>query len=103
MEVFNVNYTHIKTVATDWAICNYYEIPNQLRFIATWWYGGGWIDRIPRTEVKQVARYAKVTKRRSDGSFFCFDILDEEWATIRGKHCKGIPQYLKIYNDLVGG
>ena len=81
-----MNYIHIKTVATDWAICNYYEIPNQLRFIATWWYGGGWIDRIPRTEVKQVARYAKVTKRRSDGSFFCFDILDEEWATIRGKH-----------------
>lgn len=98
-----MNYTHIKTVATDWAVCHYYEIPKQLRFVATWVYGGGWIDRTPRTEVKQVARYAKVTLRRSDKSYFSFDVLDEEWATIRGKHCKGIPAYLKIYNDLVGG
>lgn len=98
-----MKYNHIKTVATDWAICDYYEIPNPLRFIATWVYGGGWLDNVPKTEVKQTACYAKVTRRRSDNSYFSFDVLDEEWATIRGKHCRGVSNYLKIYNDLVGG
>ena len=98
-----MKYTHIKTIATDWAVCDYYEIPSQLQFTATWTYGGGWIDNVPKTEVKQTACYAKVTRRRSNGSYFCFDILDKEWVTMRGKHCKGSPNYLRIYNDLVGG
>lgn len=98
-----MKYTHIKTVATDWSICHYYEIPSELQFTTTWSYGGGWIDKIPKTEVKQTACYAKITMRRSDGSFFSFDVLDENWTTIRGKHCKGISNYLKIYNELVGG
>ena len=98
-----MGYVHIKTVATDWAICNYYEIPKELKFTVSWSYGGGWIDKIPKTDVKQVACYVKITRRRSDGTYFSFDILDKEWTTIRGKHCKGILDYLRIYNDLVGG
>jgi hypothetical protein len=98
-----MKYTHIKTIATDWCVCHYYEIPSELKFTATWQYGGGWIDKIPKTKVKQTACYVKITLRRSDKSFFSFDILDKEWTTIRGKNCKGIPNYLKIYNDLIGG
>ena len=98
-----MGYIHIKTIATDWSICNYYEIPAQLRFSTSWEYGGGWIDNIPKTEVKQTAHYVKVTRRRNDHSFFSFDVLDQDWTTIRGKHCKGIPNYIKIYNDFVGG
>lgn len=98
-----MKYIHIKTIATDLVICNYYMIPSELQFTATWSYGGGWIDQTPKTEVKQTACYAKVTRRRNDGSYFSFDILDENWVTIRGKHCKATPNYLQIYNDLVGG
>lgn len=98
-----MDFKHVKTMATDWSIVNYYEIPKQLRFTATWWYGGGWIDNIPRTEIKQTAHYVAIVRRRCDGSFLNFDILDEEWVTIRGEHCKGIPKYLEIYYQLVGG
>ena len=98
-----MDFKHIKTVATDWSIINYYEIPKELRFTAAWYYGGGWIDNVPKTEVKQTAHYASITRRRCDGSFSSFNVLDEEWVTIRGKHCKEIPNYLKIYDDLVGG
>jgi len=98
-----MTYTNIRTTATDWSIVNYYKIPDELRFTVTWEYGGAWIDTVPRTQVKQTACYAKVVRRRSDGSFFDFEVLDEEWVTIRGKHCKGIRNYIKIYYDLAGG
>ena len=91
-----MDFKHVKTMATDWSIVNYYEIPKQLRFTAIWWYGGGWIDSVPRTEVKQTAQYVSVVRRRCDGSFFTFDVLDEEWVTIRGKHCKGIPVFANL-------
>ena len=95
-----MDYKHIKTVATGWSICNYYEIPENKRFTATWSYGGGWLDKIPKTEVKQTAKYVVVVKRRSDLSFFDFQVLDEDFVTIRGKHCKDISKYLEIYNDM---
>ena len=98
-----MNYINIRTTATDWAIINYYKIPDDMKFTVTWKYGGDWIDRTPQTQVTQTACYAKVVYRRKDHTFFDFDILDEDWATIRGKHCKGIRNYIQIYYNLVGG
>ena len=92
-----MKYQLLNTVATNFAICDYYKIPC---FEVKWNYGGGYFDTMPKTEVVQKACQAVVKKRRSDGSFFDFAIIDEEGCTIRGKHCKDIPQYLEIYNNL---
>ena len=91
-----MNFKHIKTTATDWSIINCYEIPSDMRFTTHWTYGGGWIDRAPKTDVTQKARYVSVTHRRSDNSVFDCQVLDEDGVTIRGKHCRGNDSYLKI-------
>ena len=96
-----MNFEHIRTMATDWSIVNYYKIPSSLQFIVQWTYGGGWCDRMPETEVKQKASQVAVTRRRSDNSFFNVQVLDEKGVTIRGKHCRGISKYTDICNYFI--
>ena len=90
-----------RTMATDWSIVIYYKIPPSLQFTVQWIYGGGWFDRMPATEVKQRASQVAVVRRRDDNTFFDVQILDEEGVTIRGKHCRGIPQYTAICNYFI--
>lgn len=96
-----MNFEHIGTMATDWSIVHYYKIPSNLQFTTRWKYGGGWIDRMPTTEVKQKACQVAVVRRRSDNSVFNVQVLDEEGVTIRGKHCKGIASYINICNYFI--
>ena len=106
-----MKYEHFKTVATDWSINRYYRLPDCRKFSVEWEYTKvkydfnhlPYIYKKETTVVTQKAYYAVVTFRRIDNSFFNFDILDEEMVAIRGKHCKGIPMYIKIYNELVKG
>lgn len=91
-----VNFEHFRTMVTDWSIVHYYKIPKNLQFVSTWEFGGGWIDRVPKTEVKQKACQVAVVHRRSDNSVFDVQILDEDGVTIRGKHCRGIVSYTNI-------
>lgn len=105
-----MNYEHIKTVATDWSVSNYYKLPNNRKFTVGWNYSVDNYDfnHTPHHYAKETktvmqnACYAVVTTRRDDGSFFTFDVLDENMVTIRGKHCKGNSMYMQIYNELVG-
>lgn len=94
------NYEHIKTIATDWSLIDYFKLPKELQFTVTARYVLGWPYNFYTEEVKQKACYVKIVRRRDDKSFFDFDVLDNEFTTIRGKFCKGISQYLKIYNDI---
>lgn len=99
-----VKFEHFKTIATDWAVIDYYKIPPSLQFTVTWthddkWtHDSGWFVRPPVTEVKQKACQVKVVHRRSDHSFFDVQVLDEEGVTIRGKHCKEMSKYIDIFN-----
>lgn len=98
-----LGYRCAETIGTDWCIVDYYIIPESLRFTVTWEYGGGWADHVPKTTVKQTAYYVKIVRRRSDLSFFDFQILEKDFTTIRGKHCRGIRGYKNIYKDFVPG
>ena len=98
-----MQFEHVRTMATYWSVIDYYKIPSYLKFTVKWIYGGGWFDRTPEMEVKQTAYQVAVVRRRSDGSFFDCQILDEEGVTIRGKHCRGIQNYLTICNYFMKG
>ena len=105
-----MSYEYIKTVATDWSISNYYKLSDNRKFSVKWDYSEDKydFDHTPYRYAKetktvtQTACYVVVTTRRNDGSFFTFDVLDEDMVTIRGKHCKGNSMYMQIYNELVG-
>lgn len=96
-----MEFKHVRTISTDWSVVDYYKIPTHLQFTVSWTYGGGLFDRTPVMEVKQKACQVKVVRRRSDNSFFDVQILDEEGATIRGKHCRGISKYINICNYFI--
>ena len=84
---------------TDWAVIRYYNIPTHLQFTVEWEYKSGfWFEATPITKVKQKAKQVKVVHRRSDNTFFDVQVLDENGVTIRGKHCRGVPQYINICN-----
>lgn len=105
-----MHYEHIGSMATDWSVVNYYKLPENRKFKVEWSYieekynfhATPFICNRIQVVVKQTACYAVVTTRRSDGTFFNFDVLDEDMVTIRGKHCKGNAIYLQIYNELLG-
>lgn len=98
-----MTFEYVRTMATDWLIVHYYKIPSHLQFTVRWKYGGGWADRTPETEVKQTACQVAVVYRINDGSFFDCQILDEEGVVIRGKHCRGVQNYLSICNYFMKG
>lgn len=106
-----MKYEHIHSIATDWCLQRYYKLPHDMQFSVEWQYSEDKYDfnykpfRYKRetTTVNQKACYAVVTIHRSDGSFFNFQLLDEDMVTIRGKHCKGNAIYMQIYNELVRG
>lgn len=87
---------------TDWAVIRYYNIPPHLQFTVEWTYKDGfWFEPTLTTKVKQTAKQVKVVHRRSDGSLFDIQVLDEEGVTIRGKHCRGVSQYINICNYFI--
>ena len=96
-----MNFEHIRTMATDWSIVHYYNIPTNLQFTIRWTYGGGWFDKMKKTEVKQRASQVAVIRRRNDNSLFDVQVLDEDGVTIRGKHCRGISTYTDICNYFI--
>lgn len=96
-----MSFEHIRTIATDWSIIHFYKIPTSLQFTVQWTYGGTWFENMLKTEVKQKACEVAVVYRRSDNSIFDVQILDEEGVTIRGKHCRGVSNYIDICNYFI--
>ena len=86
-----------KSWTTGWSVVRIYRIPENLRFTVSWTYETGWPFDYQLHTVKQRATYARVVLH-NDGSFFSFDVLDEDEVTIRGKHCRGVDKYIEIYN-----
>lgn len=105
-----MNYELIRTIATDWSIIRYYKLPDDRKFTVNWSYSEEKYDfnTTPFTchkniiHVTQTAYYAVVVTYRQTGTFFTFDVLDEDMVTIRGKHCKGSLMYNQIYKEMRG-
>lgn len=105
-----MNYELIKTIATDWSIIRYYKLPDDRKFTVKWSYSeekcdfnvSPYLYFINTVHVTQTACYVVVVTYRKTGTFFTFDVLDEDMVTIRGKHCKGNLMYTQIYKEMRG-